>query len=48
MVALSLVFWKEEELEKIIRLCFFVDFPSKNNPSMGNTHKAILKSYHMT
>lgn len=48
MVVLLLLFGKEEELEIIIKLCFFVDFPSKMNPSVENTNKAIFRSCHMT
>lgn len=48
MVVLLLLFGKEEELEIIIKLCFFVDSPSKINPSVENTNKAIFRSCHMT
>lgn len=41
VIALLLLFGKEEELEKMIMLCFFVDFPSKNNPSVGNQQSNI-------
>lgn len=39
VIALLLLFGKE--LEKMIMLCFFVDFPSKNNPSVGNQQSNI-------
>lgn len=46
LFVLLLLFGKQKELEKNYEALVF--FPSGNNPSVGNTNKAIFKSHHMT
>lgn len=43
------VVWEARGIrKKLLSYAFFVKFPSKSNPSVGNANKAIFKSSHMT